>query len=162
MQISGMKVLKKTASYLLLVLIGMQFVRPEKNTDKSDHLSTFLTETNPPENVKLLMETSCFDCHSNHTEYPWYNNIAPVSYWLADHVNNGKRHLNFSAWQTYTAKKKDHKLEEVAETIESGEMPLNEYTWTHADARLTDAQRQAVIEWAEATRVLYRLNALPE
>ena len=157
-----MKVLKKIALLLLLVLVGMQFVRPEKNTDNTDHLSPFLTETNPPENVKLLMKTSCFDCHSNHTKYPWYNNIAPVSYWLADHVNEGKRHLNFSAWQTYDAKKKDHKLEEVVETVESGEMPLSEYTWTHAGARLTDAERQAVIEWAAATRVLYRLNALPE
>ncbi|WP_445385285.1 heme-binding domain-containing protein [Robiginitalea sp. IMCC44478] len=155
-----MKVLKKFALLLLIVLVGMQFVRPERNMDNSDHLSPFLTETNPPENVKLLMKTSCFDCHSNHTEYPWYNNIAPVSYWLADHVNEGKRHLNFSAWQAYDAKKKDHKLEEVVETVESGEMPLNEYTWTHA--RLTDTERQAVIEWAEATRVLYRLNARPE
>ncbi|WP_445382454.1 heme-binding domain-containing protein [Robiginitalea sp. IMCC43444] len=157
-----MKVPKKIAILLLLFLLGIQFVRPEKNIDHSDHLIPFFTETNPPENVKLIMKSNCFDCHSNHSEYPWYNNIAPVSYWLAEHINNGKQHLNFSAWNSYDAKKKDHKLEEVAETIESGEMPLNEYTWTHAGARLTEAQRKAVIEWAEATRVLYRLNALPE
>lgn len=157
-----MKIVKKIALILLVVLVGMQFIRPEKNLDKSDHLTVFLTETNPPQKVQLLMKNSCFDCHSNHTVYPWYNNIAPVSYWLADHVNDGKKHLNFSAWQTYDTKKKDHKLEEVIETVESGEMPLREYTWTHEGARLTEAERQAVIEWAEATRVLYRLNAGPK
>lgn len=157
-----MKIVKKIALILLLVLVGMQFIRPEKNLDKSDHLTVFLTETNPPQKVQLLMKNSCFDCHSNHTVYPWYNNIAPVSYWLADHVNDGKKHLNFSVWQTYDTKKKDHKLEEVIETVESGEMPLKEYKWTHEGARLTEAERQAVIEWAEATRVLYRLNAGPK
>lgn len=157
-----MKIGKKIAWALLLVFVAMQFIRPEKNQDSSDHLAAFLSETNPPAEVRELLKTSCFDCHSNHTEYPWYNAVAPVSYWLADHVNEGKEHLNFSAWSTYETKRKDHKLEEVVETVEEGEMPLNEYTWTHEGARLTPEQREAIIEWAKKTRALYALGGQPE
>jgi len=157
-----MKVGKKIAWALLLVLIGMQFIRPEKNQDSSDHLAAFLSETNPPAEVRELLKTSCYDCHSNNTMYPWYNNVAPVSYWLADHVKDGKRHLNFSAWDSYEVKRKDHKLEEVVETVKEGEMPLNSYTWTHEGARLTQQQREAITAWAEKTRALYSLGGQPE
>ncbi|NND80172.1 MAG: heme-binding domain-containing protein [Maribacter sp.] len=147
---------------LFVILIGMQFYRPEKNLAQGDHTSVFLTETNPPAEVRQILENSCYDCHSDHTRYPWYNNIAPVSYWLADHVKHGKGELNFSEWKDYANKKKDHKLEEVVEVIEDSEMPLKEYTWTHKDAKLTDMQKQLVIEWAKQTRVLYLLNQQPQ
>lgn len=157
-----MKIVKKIALALLVILIGMQLYRPEKNTDTSDHLAVFLTETNPPQEVRTVLKQACYDCHSNNTAYPWYNNIAPVSYWIADHVDHGKGDLNFSDWASYSVKKKDHKLEEVVEVIEANEMPLNEYTWTHEEARLTDAQRNALIEWAKNTRLLYELDQQPE
>ena len=149
------------AVVLLLVLIAMQFYRPEKNMAQGNHTAIFITETNPPEDVKLILKSTCYDCHSNNTSYPWYNNIAPVSYWLADHVKQGKDELNFSVWSSYSAKKKDHKLEEVVEVIEEGEMPLMEYTWTHAEAKLTDVQKQAIIKWAKQSWVLYQLNQQP-
>ena len=122
----------------------------------------FLEETNPPEDVKLILKSTCYNCHSNHTMYPWYNHIAPVSYWIADHIDHGKEHLNFSEWEKYDHKKKVHKLEEVVETMESGEMPLDEYKWTHPSARLSDEQRKAIIEWAEKSRILYQLGQQPQ
>ncbi len=145
-----------------MVFVAMQFYRPEKNQAQGDHTALFLTETNPPKDVKLILEQTCYDCHSNHTEYPWYNNVAPVSYWMADHVKDGKKHLNFSDWKNYSVKKKDHKLEEVIEMIGEGEMPLKEYTWTHDEAKLTETQRNAIIEWAKRTRALYQLNQQPK
>lgn len=157
-----MKIGKKIAWALLGVFVVMQFIRPEKNQDPGDHLAAFLSETNPPAEVRELLKTGCYDCHSNQTEYPWYNNVAPVSYWLAGHVNDGKKHLNFSAWDTYEAKRKDHKLEEVVETVKEGEMPLNSYTWTHQGARLTQQQREAITAWAQQTRALYALGDRPE
>lgn len=157
-----MKLGKKIAIGLLVALGLIQFIRPTKNTDSSDHLSHFLSETNPPEKVLEVLNRGCMDCHSNHTEYPWYNQIAPVSFWIADHVKHGKGHLNFSEWQNYEAKRKDHKLEEIVETLESGFMPLKEYTWTHQGARLTEEQRDAVAQWATKTRVLYELGNRPE
>ena len=157
-----MKIGKKIAWALLIVFVGMQFFQPDKNEDTTDHLSAFLSETRPPGPVEHVLKTSCFDCHSNHTVYPWYNRIAPVSYWLADHIDHGKGHLNFSEWAAYDAGEKDHKLEEVVETVESGAMPLREYTWTHAEARLTEAQRKAVVEWAKLSRSRLAANDSPE
>ncbi|MGB5821518.1 MAG: heme-binding domain-containing protein [Saonia sp.] len=157
-----MKILKKIALVLLVVFVAIQFYRPEKNIDQGEHTTAFLTQTNPPQAVRVILQETCYDCHSNNTIYPWYNNIAPVSYWLADHIDHGKGHLNFSAWEDYSAKQKDHKLDEVIEMIEAREMPLKEYTWTHAEAKLTDEQRQEVIDWAKKTRVLYQLGGQPE
>ncbi len=157
-----MKLLKKIALLLLVVFVGMQFYRPDKNQAQGDHTAEFLTETNPPSEVKAILQQTCYDCHSNNTEYPWYNNIAPVSYWLSDHVTDGKKHLNFSVWNTYELKKKDHKLEELIEEVEEGEMPLKEYTWTHVSASLTEEQRNAIVDWAKQTRALYQLNLRQE
>ncbi|MDO6492136.1 MULTISPECIES: heme-binding domain-containing protein [unclassified Cellulophaga] len=157
-----MKLLKKIILALLVILIAMQFYRPEKNSSETDLKTAFLTETNPSKEVQKILATSCYDCHSNTTAYPWYNNIAPVSYWLSDHVKDGKKHLNFSEWENYSIKKKDHKLDEVLETVESGEMPLKEYTWTHTEANLTEAQKQALINWVKNTRALYQLKLKQE
>lgn len=157
-----MKIGKKIAWTLLILFVIIQFYRPEKNSSSTNDLKMFLAETNPPAEVEAVLKSSCYDCHSNTTNYPWYNQVAPVSWWLADHIEEGKEHLNFADWEKYSGKKKDHKLEEVVETIESGEMPLDEYTWTHEEARLTDAQRKAIMEWANQTRALYQLADLPK
>ncbi|MFN3136976.1 MAG: heme-binding domain-containing protein [Allomuricauda sp.] len=150
-----MKIAKKIALALLVVLVGMQFYRPEKNVAAGDYVAAFETETNPSPEVKAILNTACYDCHSDNTEYPWYNNIAPVSYWLADHIEDGKKHLNFSDWQNYDTKKKDHKLEELIEEVKEGEMPLKEYTWTHGDAKLTQEQISALVAWADGVRANY-------
>ena len=150
-----MKIVKKIAIVLLVVLVGMQFYRPEKNISEGDYVTAFETETQPPAEVKKILKTACYDCHSANTVYPWYNNIAPVSYWLADHIEEGKEHLNFSDWENYDAKKKDHKLEELIEEVKEGKMPLNEYTWTHAAADLSEEQIIALLSWAETARANY-------
>ncbi len=157
-----MKLFKKIALSLLVILVAMQFYRPEKNRAQGDYTAAFLVETNPAQEVGEVLKQSCYDCHSNNTNYPWYNNVAPISYWLAAHIKDGKKHLNFSDWANFTAKKKDHKLEELIEMVEGGAMPLKEYTWTHEEARLTEGQRKAIIEWAKRTRALYELELQPE
>lgn len=161
-QDANMKLLKKAATFLLIAFIVMQFFRPEKNQSDATHASFFETETNPGDEVLLVLKNACYDCHSDHTRYPWYNTIAPVNYWLDDHVRHGKGELNFSDWEQYSADKKDHKLEEVIEEVKEGKMPLDEYTWTHAEARLTEDQKQAVTDWAAKTRALYQLGQQPE
>ncbi|SNZ00603.1 heme-binding domain-containing protein [Flagellimonas pacifica] len=153
-----MKIVKKAAIILLIVLIGMQFYRPEKNeADLETYVSTFEAETKPSEDLKMLLKSACYDCHSANTRYPWYNKIAPVSYWLHDHIEEGREHLDFSSWESYSDKKKDHKLEELIEEVGEGEMPLNSYTWTHQDARLTKDQKKLLMDWAKETRSNYQL-----
>ena len=157
-----MKILKKISFLLLLVFIALQFYRPEKNIAQGNHTAVFLEETNPPKTVKNMLSETCYDCHSNNTAYPWYNNVAPVSYWLSDHVNEGKEHLNFSDWENYSLKQKDHKLEELIEEVSQGEMPLSTYKWMHKNARLSQEQIDSIVAWAEQTRILYQLGKQPK
>lgn len=117
-----------------------QFFGPDKNDGNTESMVVFFEDTKPPENVKLILKESCFDCHSNNTRYPWYNNITPVNYWMSDHIKHAKGHLNVSVWNEYSLKKKDHKFEEIIEMVEKKEMPLPSYTWMHQQANLTDNQ----------------------
>jgi hypothetical protein len=93
------------------------------------------------------MKAACYDCHSNQSTYPWYTNIQPVGWFVKDHIEDGKKHLNFSEFGTYTAKKQAHKLEECGEMIEKGEMPLSSYTIIHKEAVLTEAQQTSLVNY---------------
>tara|TARA_R110002072_G_scaffold7993_21_gene42278 strand:+ start:1261 stop:1734 length:474 start_codon:yes stop_codon:yes gene_type:complete len=157
-----MKIVKKIVLFLFVVFLIAQFFGPEKNQGDLVSIDYFLKETNPPEDVKIILTETCIDCHSDVTQYPWYNNITPVNFWLAAHVKDGKKHFNLSNWEGNSIKRKDHKFEELLEMIEEKEMPLNSYTWTHDEAKLTDEQRKAVIVWAKLVRLKYGLEPKPE
>ncbi|MEW4922548.1 heme-binding domain-containing protein [Algibacter sp. 2305UL17-15] len=157
-----MKILKKIIVLLLIVLVIAQFFGPEKNSGDLASIEFFETETNPPEDVQLILKQSCYDCHSAMTKYPWYNSITPVNYWLAGHIKDGKKHFNVSNWEGNSVKRKDHKFEELIEMVEDKKMPLNSYTWTHEEAKLTDEERKSVIDWAKLVRVKYGLEKEPE
>jgi hypothetical protein len=157
-----MKILKKILLVLFLALVVAQFFGPQKNEGELASVNSFLAETKPPEDVKLILKESCYDCHSDVTRYPWYNNITPVNYWLAEHVKDGKKHFNFSNWVGNSVKRKDHKFEELIEMVEEKEMPLKSYTWTHTEAKLNDAQIKSVVDWANLVRVKYSLEPKPE
>ena len=157
-----MKIIKKILFLLLIVLVIAQFFGPEKNQGEIASLDSFMLESHASDEVKMILKESCFDCHSDVTRYPWYNNVTPVNFWLAHHVDEGKEELNFSKWSSYSLKRKDHKLEEVIEMVEEKEMPLPSYTWTHKEAKLTDAQITVVKEWAEKMRLGYYLLPKPQ
>lgn len=157
-----MKIVKKILIALVVVFAIAQFFGPDKNSDDLATVQPFLTETNPPKEVVAILTETCFDCHSNHTRYPWYSHITPVNFWLADHVNDGKKHFNASVWTAYSAKKKDHKLEELIEMVETKEMPLDSYRWTHEAANLSDAEIVSVVNWAKNMRIIYSLAPRPE
>lgn len=157
-----MKIIKRILLLLLILLVIAQFFGPEKNEGDLASIDAFLVETNPPEEVKLILKESCYDCHSDVTRYPWYNTITPVNYWLADHIKHGKKHFNMSNWVGNSTKRKDHKFEELIEMVEEETMPLNSYTWTHTEAKLTDAQIKTVIDWAKQVRLKYSLEPKPE
>ena len=150
-----MNILKKILLALLVVFVIAQFFGPDRNEGSLESLEPFMMETQPNAQVTSVLKETCFDCHSNHTRYPWYDKITPVNYWLNDHVEDGKKHLNFSEWDTYSVKKKDHKMEELVEEVEEKEMPLESYTYTHDDAKLSDEQIPAVLAWATGVRRSY-------
>ena len=140
--------LKKILIVLALVLVVIQFIRPTQNlsANTAKDISTLYPM---PSDVKLIVDKACADCHSNKTAYPWYASIQPVAFWLADHVNEGKREFNFNEFAGYRIAKQNHKLEEVIEQIKEGEMPLYSYTLIHRDAKLTDAEKATLINWCQ-------------
>jgi len=141
---------KKIFYGLLAIVFLMQALRPEKNlsADNTFHLSN---KYEVPDSIENLLKNACYDCHSNLTFYPVYAEIQPVGWWLANHVNNGKKHLNFSEFTKRPIAVQNHKLEEMIEMLTEKEMPLPSYTWfsLHANARLSDEQRQELINWAK-------------
>ncbi|MEI6410062.1 MAG: heme-binding domain-containing protein [Bacteroidota bacterium] len=143
------KYVKNILIGLLVILVIIQFIKPAKNqsNDQTHHIST---KYPVPENVEAILKVACYDCHSNNTVYPWYANFQPVAWWLADHINEGKRELNFSTFTTRKIAVQNHKLDEIIKNVKEGEMPLNSYTWIHSDARLTDEQRGIITNWAQS------------
>lgn len=139
--------IKKFVLFLVLLLIISQFFRPEKNISAVTPVTDFIENQRPPENIQVILKTACYDCHSNNTVYPWYAEVSPLSWWLANHIKEGKEELNFSSWQTYSDKKKNHKLEEMVELVEKKEMPLKPYTLVHSDANLTQGERDELANW---------------
>ena len=157
-----MRIIKKILLVLLIAFIAAQFFRPEKNQGDLSTIEPFLTDTNPPEDVKIILKETCYDCHSDYTRYPWYNTITPINYWLADHIEHGKKHFNVSNWEGNSIKRKDHKFEELMEMVEDKEMPLKSYTYIHKKAKLSDNQIKAVVNWAKQVRIKYALAPKPE
>lgn len=143
------KALRRILLVFLFAFVVLQFFRIDKTNPEVVAENDFIALTSPSEDVENLLRSACYDCHSNETKYPWYSNVAPVSWWLKHHVDEGREHLNFSEWGTYPEKKQNHKLDECAEEVEEGEMPLSSYTWTHSKAKLTAEQIELLENWFE-------------
>jgi hypothetical protein len=133
------------------ILVIIQFFQPAKN-ESNDESQSISTKYNVPTDVAAILKVACYDCHSNKTEYPWYAKIQPVAWWLDHHVDEGKGEVNFSAFTARRIAVQNKKFNEIAEQLEKKEMPLPSYTYMglHADANLSDAQRQTIITWARA------------
>ncbi len=143
--------IKKLFLFLLILLVAAQFYRPTRNLSAVAGPNDINAKHPVPPAVQGLLERACYDCHSNNTKYPWYAEVQPVRWWLDSHIKDGKRHLDFSEFGAYTAKRASRKLKQTAEQVEQGEMPLPSYTWMHPEARLTPAEVKLLADWARAT-----------
>ena len=145
-----MKKRTKTILYVLGgIFVAAQLYRPAKNnsnTNPGDILEKYPASAS----VQQTLKTACYDCHSNNTVYPWYAQIQPVASWLADHIEEGKRHFNFSEFTNMKIAVQNHKFEELVEMVDEGEMPLSSYTVIHRDAILSPEQKQELTGWAKA------------
>lgn len=138
---------KKIVLILIVVFIAIQFVQIDKHNPSYNPQEDYINIHNPPEDVKGILKASCYDCHSYETKYPWYSYIQPVGWFLKDHIDEGREHLNFSIWRSYDREKQLHKLEECYEEVEKKKMPLESYVYGHAEANLTDQQRATLVEY---------------
>ncbi|CAM3660752.1 heme-binding domain-containing protein [Flavobacterium gelidilacus] len=139
--------MKKVLIVLLVVLVVIQFFQIDKTNPVTDINQDFLKIHETPTEIAATIKATCYDCHSNQSVYPWYTNVQPVGWFVKNHIEDGKKHLNFSEFGTYTAKKQAHKLEECYELIEKGEMPLSSYTIIHKEAVLTETQQTALVNY---------------
>lgn len=137
---------------IIAVLVLIQLKRIDKENPPIEKTLNFVDLVDTPEPVKKILVKACYDCHTYETKYPWYTNIAPVSWWIEDHIEDGRRHFNLSNWGNYSYKKQDHKLEELIEMIDEKIMPLENYLSMHPEAELTDAQRKLLIEFTKELR----------
>ncbi|MCI5081733.1 MAG: heme-binding domain-containing protein [Saprospiraceae bacterium] len=129
------------------VLVIIQFFGIDKTNPPVEASQDFLSIANPPAEIASLIKSSCYDCHSHQTKYPWYTNVAPVSWMIGHHIEEGREHLNFSKWGTYPAKKRAHKIEECYEEVEEGEMPMKGYVILHSEAKMSKEQKEQLIAW---------------
>jgi hypothetical protein len=151
------KILKTSGIVLLIALVLVQFYpRPIKNIGLASN--DISVSHAVPQQVKELLQTSCNDCHSNTTKYPWYANIQPIAWWLNEHVVDGKKEINFSEFGNYNLARQFHKLEEVTEVIEENEMPLQSYSLIHTNAKLTEAEKEILLSWAANLRQTMKNN----
>lgn len=151
--------IRKALYVLAVVLVLIQFYRPDLNNSSYESaVNAFIQQNNVSSEVESILKTSCFDCHSNHTSYPLYAQVAPMSFWINHHVEEGKEHLNFSDWNNYSIKKKLHKLDEIIEEIDEHEMPLSSYTLLHDDAKLSQESSKLLINWSKELQNAYNIK----
>jgi len=143
----------KTALLALLVLFVLaQFIRPTLANPPVDEKKTLYAAEPVPATVRGILDRSCVDCHTSNTAWPWYSQITPVSWWLADHVKDGRKELNFSEWAGYTPRRRARKLQEVCDQVKDHEMPIKSYLPLHPKAKLSAADRAALCQWSSAFR----------
>ncbi len=141
--------MKKIIIGLAAIFIVIQFIRPFNNHAvevSNDHIER---QYDVPANIRVILSRSCYDCHSDNTNYPWYSKIQPVAWYLENHIKKGKEELNFSRFGEYSKRKQRSKLRSMVEQVKRDKMPLPSYTLIHQNAALPVDQKKVLIDWFE-------------
>lgn len=134
--------MKKILLWIVGIFILIQLIPIDRTNKPVDRKQNFVDIVKPPKEVSQILINACYDCHSNEVKYPKYAYVAPISWSIKHHVNEGRERVNFSVWSTYNNDQKNHIIDDILETVESKEMPLKGYLPMHPEANLTDAQRK--------------------
>jgi len=145
---------------LLIIFVLMQLFQPDRNTTPEMMTADLANHYKVPDSVETVLNTVCYDCHSNNTDYPWFINVQPVGWYMQSKITNGKKHLNFSEFANYSKEEAMHKLSDIDDVMKTNRMPLKAYKWYNDDANLTDAQRKTISAWALNLREQIRTDSL--
>ncbi|WP_418502474.1 heme-binding domain-containing protein [Flagellimonas sp.] len=140
-----MKVLKIIVLVVLLGFVGIQFVPTDSNLSDVVPDTDFMSVNQVAKDIEHDLRVSCYDCHSNNTQYPWYNKVQPIAWFLEEHIKEGKEELNFNEWGDYSDRRKRSKLKSIASQIEDDKMPLSSYTLIHKDAKLSVEEKERIL-----------------
>jgi len=146
------KILKIAFVVIVVIFVGMQAIRPTLSNPPVDESQTINSRTQMTPQVASILDRSCRDCHSNKTVWPWYTQISPVSWWMSNHVNEGRRDLNLSEWGKLAPDRQDRKLRQMCDEVQDGVMPLSSYLPMHPTARLSDQDKKTICDWTDAER----------
>jgi len=147
-----LRILKWVAIVIVVGLVGIQFVRPARTNPPVDKSQTIEAFTQMTPEVTSILDRSCRDCHSNQTVWPWYSNVAPVSWWVIDHANQGRSNLNYSEWGKLNADRRDRKLRQICDEVQDGIMPLASYLPMHPTAKLSEQDKKTLCDWTGKER----------
>lgn len=145
------KILKWVFIVLAVAFLGIQFVPVERTNPPIDPEMTFQAKVNVPPYIDKLVRTSCYDCHSHETKWPWYSYVAPVSWLVSKDVREGRTQLNFSEWD-YSMFRAVGRLDQMAEEVYQDRMPLPIYLSMHAEAKLSPADKDSLLDWVDIIR----------
>ncbi|WP_366186630.1 heme-binding domain-containing protein [Flavobacterium ovatum] len=147
-----MKIFKIILLVLLIVFVGIQFIPTTRNKNDKVPKTDFMIVNNVPQGINTAIQTSCYDCHSNNTHYPWYSSIQPGAWFMESHIKDGKAELNFNEWGELSNRRKKSKLKSIISQIEDNEMPLSSYTLIHRNAIFSETQKQRIIQYLTALK----------
>lgn len=144
-----MSLKKKILALFVVIIILLQFYPAQKPEVIFNNPNDLTTSSLIPEDVSILLKRACYDCHSNETKFPWYAKVAPSKWIVYKHINEGKEELNFSEWELNSKSDKAELLDEISTVLMDGEMPLEGYVLLHSEAKLTEAEKETIINWTD-------------
>lgn len=139
------KILKYFFIVVLLALVGIQFIPANVNKQEYIPYTDIRYVYDVPDKIMNILENSCYDCHSNNTNYPWYSHIQPIRLIMDNHIKEGKKKLNFSEFSNYSNRRKKNKLKTMAEQIKKKKMPLPSYLWMHPEATINQTKLDTIL-----------------
>jgi len=142
-----MNELKYILIFFVALFLGIQLFTTEKNIGELNPKGSFENEIETPADISKMLNNACYDCHSNNTKYPWYASIAPMSWYISGHVEDGKATLNFSEWSSYSKEEKQKKIDKSADLVKRRWMPMHEYLGQHPEALMTNKEVEKLANW---------------
>jgi hypothetical protein len=153
-----MRKVLRVAKWIFLVAAGLflivQLYRPARTNPVLDQALALESNTHLDPQVASVLDRSCADCHSNKTRWPWYTNVSPVSWFVVDHVDEGRRELNFSEWGRYNKRLKETRLQAMCELAREGQMPLSSYTPMHKGSKPSPDDVKLLCDWTARERAI--------
>lgn len=141
--------MKRVLIVVVLAVVGMQFFKIDKTNPVVNEAETISAVLQPPAEVEKILRSACYDCHSNETQYPWYTDVAPISWWIKGHIDEGRGYLNFSTWSQYDKERQNELMERSKRMVVKGFMPPKQYMGMHPKANLTLGKRELIARWFE-------------
>jgi hypothetical protein len=143
---SRSRLLRAGIASVLVILAGIQFVPVDRSNPP------VRLDVAAPTAVNSVLRRACYDCHSNETQWPWYSHVAPISWFVADHVHDGRGDLNFSEWPAFDFELQAEAFQDIETQVSKGKMPLRSYQLIHPGARLSDDDRETLLRWTRSHR----------